>query len=397
MCVMLSLPAFAGNSGFVFDLTQASIAEDKIEILNEKAKKLEEDYGFSFYYVIAPKLDGFDSLQAYAADIFAKKSSEGDEGAVFLYVISEDESVYYSTEGAKRMVSFDRTQMFYDCFDKATSYYEAGSSCYAYMLSLLMAQQSAQSAVGAQAVAAAQSTGDTATAESKEIPSNRQLPLVVDYADVLTPEQETALNKKLEAYSAECESDIAFATVESTHGVNLTAFADDFYDYNGYGYGENDDGMLMVMSMDDRQWWITTYGKCEKAFTVDDLKAEVSEVSESLKTDDFNTAFNSLADSFKAEIEKVGKVSPLMIPVALAIGFAIAYFVMKIRTANLKSVVAQVSADNYVVPDSLVMKYSNDCFLYSNIAKTAKQTSSSSSGSHTSSSGRSHGGAGGSF
>ena len=41
-------------------------------------------------------------------------------------------------------------------------------------------------------------------------------------------------------------------------GKTAEAYADDYYDYNGYGYGENDDGLLLLVSMGEREWAITT-------------------------------------------------------------------------------------------------------------------------------------------
>ena len=81
----------------------------------------------------------------------------------------------------------------------------------------------------------------------------------------------------------------------------------------------------------------------------------------------------------------------------LAIGFVIAFIIMKAVTANLKSVKSRVDANEYVVPGSLALDQSYDRFLYSNVARTEKASSSSDNGSHTSSSGTSHGGTGGSF
>ena len=54
---------------------------------------------------------------------------------------------------------------------------------------------------------------------------------------------------------------VAVVTVNSLEGKSATAFADDFYDYNGYGYGPGDDGIMLVVSPGDRTWAITDFGK----------------------------------------------------------------------------------------------------------------------------------------
>lgn len=43
--------------------------------------------------------------------------------------------------------------------------------------------------------------------------------------------------------------------------------ADDFYDYNGYGYGEEGDGIIFLISMEERKWQISTCGFGITAFT----------------------------------------------------------------------------------------------------------------------------------
>ena len=54
--------------------------------------------------------------------------------------------------------------------------------------------------------------------------------------------------------------DVAVVTADTLDGKTPMAYADDFYDYNGYGFGESKDGVLLLVSMEDRDWWITTTG-----------------------------------------------------------------------------------------------------------------------------------------
>ena len=61
----------------------------------------------------------------------------------------------------------------------------------------------------------------------------------------------------------------------------------------------------------------------------------------------------------------------------------------------MKTAVENDYASNYVKPGSLKINASRDLFLYSRITKTEKTKSGSET--HTSSSGRTHGGRGGSF
>ncbi len=234
---------------------------------------------------------------------------------------------------------------------------------------------------------------------TRAIPAERQLPLLVDEAGLLTETQAASLLKKLENYTEDVQCDIAIATVPTLNGVTAREYADDFYDYNGYGYGDDDDGILFLLASAERKWWITTYGVGKK-FTETELQSAVSDNAEALTRDDFNTALNGIADDLHQMVyaERHPKVDAKWIFIDLAIGFVLALIIMKLRTANLKSVRQQVNADAYVVPGSLALSQSYDHFLFRNVTRTAKPVDDNSgNGSHTSSSGRSHGGTGGSF
>ena len=79
--------------------------------------------------------------------------------------------------------------------------------------------------------------------------SDRTLPLVVDNADILSDSEETTLTQALENFGNAHRCEIAVVTVTSVEGKSHGAYAEDFYDYNGYGYGSNDDGLLFIVDM----------------------------------------------------------------------------------------------------------------------------------------------------
>ena len=73
----------------------------------------------------------------------------------------------------------------------------------------------------------------------------------------------------------------------------------------------------------------------------------------------------------------------------------IAFWMMKKKLKKMKTAVENDYAANYMKPGSMNLTMSRDLFLYSRITKTEKPKGDS--GTHTSSSGRTHGGRGGSF
>ena len=98
-----------------------------------------------------------------------------------------------------------------------------------------------------------------------EIPEDRQLPLLVDDADILSVSEENALLSLLGRVSLDTGCDVAVVTVDSLGRKSAQAYADDFYDYNGYGSGDGDDGILLLVAMDEREWTFSTYGTLIRA------------------------------------------------------------------------------------------------------------------------------------
>lgn len=79
-----------------------------------------------------------------------------------------------------------------------------------------------------------------------QIPEERLLPRLIDGADLLTDSEEAKLLERLDEISEKYQTDVVIVTNYSLEGKTSTAYADDFFDYNGYGFGENADGILFL-------------------------------------------------------------------------------------------------------------------------------------------------------
>ncbi len=240
----------------------------------------------------------------------------------------------------------------------------------------------------------------TSAVAAAQIPAERQLPLVVDRAELLGEEEESRLLDKLSRLSSSMKCEVAVVTVNSLEGKYPQAYADDFFDYNGYGYGENDDGVLLLLSMEHRDWAITTHGLALKKLSESDLDNIEEKMLPYLSAGQYSDAFNAFADACRAGIMPN---YARMIIISLGLGVIVGFIGVSIMKRNLKSVAPRNEASDYVRKDSFRINNRNDIFLYRTVTKTArpKDTGSSSGGggggSHYSSSGRSHGGRSGKF
>lgn len=237
---------------------------------------------------------------------------------------------------------------------------------------------------------------------------------VVDMADLLSESEEKELLSQLNEISERQKLDTVVVTVNTLDGKTPMEYADDFYDYNGYGFGTENDGILLLVSMEDRDWWISTAGYGITVFT----DAGIDYIAESflpkLSEGDYAAAFMTyaqLCDEFITQAKNGPSYDNGNLPkgsfdlglnliIAIVVGLVVAFIITSIMKGQLKSVRFKAAATDYLKRDSMRITQSKDLFLYKNVSRRERPKESSSSGgssTHTSSSGRSHGGGGGKF
>ena len=211
-------------------------------------------------------------------------------------------------------------------------------------------------------------------------------PHLIDNADLLTGEEESNLLAKLDEISDRLSVDVAVVTEDSIGDKTPREYADDFYDYNSYKY--NPDGVLLLISMEERDWYITTTGSA------------ITTITDARRGNMEDAFLSDLSGGYYYE-STVGNFpwGPAIL-VSLAIGLVAALVVTGFMRGQLKTVRRKAAASDYVRPGSMNVAYANDVFLYSHVNRTAKPKDNDSSGgsaTHTSSSGTTHGGGGGKF
>lgn len=243
------------------------------------------------------------------------------------------------------------------------------------------------------------------------------LPRLVDMADLLSDSEEADLSYMLDEISERQQVDVVVVTVDSMEGESATAYSDDFYDYNGYGFGEDRDGILLLVSMEERDWSITTRGYGITVVT-DAGRDYISEtIVDDLGLEDYVSAFTNFAtlcDDFITQANEGTPYDADNLPdeggfgiigsfvIAYGIAFIIALISTGIMKGQLNSVHSQSGADTYMKQDSMQLTKKNDMFLYTRVSRTKKpekepQSPSGGSTTHTSSSGATHGGGSGKF
>ncbi len=222
---------------------------------------------------------------------------------------------------------------------------------------------------------------------------------VVDTADLLTDEQEEDLASRIYEIREKYSSDIVILTIDSLGRRSPMEYADDFYDYNNYGIGDDHDGIILLLSMENRDYWFGTTGSAISIYSDDDQSDIIDACRSYLSSNDYYNAFRvfiseceqELDDDYQSHIFTPGKFV-----VCLIIGLVLAFIVLLIFLAQLQTVEPASGASNYSV-GKINLRRKEDRFLRSTISKTKIEKESSGSSTHTGSSGTSHGGSGGHF
>jgi uncharacterized protein len=243
---------------------------------------------------------------------------------------------------------------------------------------------------------------------------------VKDYLDYLTDEEESLLQESIDSVKTDYSLDAVIVITDDTEGKSSMEFADDYYDYNGYGVGSDASGLLMLVNMDQREVWISTTGKAIDIFTDSRIAEMVNHVISPLSDGNYFEASNAFIDDIKSYAEMgvpqgqhrvegepyykttyFDRVLKLMKSFYV---YLIAFVISGIATILVSlSSKGSVTINNhtYEGKGSFALSSSRDDFLRETTTKTRIQTNSDSGGSsssvHSGSSGTTHGGGGGKF
>lgn len=266
---------------------------------------------------------------------------------------------------------------------------------------------------------------------------------IVDNAELLTDSEEALLEERAAAVRESYDYDVAILTINSLDGEDILSYANDYYDYNGYGVGSGYDGMIFVISMAERDFGTSTCGSGIYYFsdyTLDNIHENiVALLSAGKYFDAFSEYINrveyvlysaaiekqtnsadavvpeyNLSDSYNSNLytyEDV-EVSTAEVYIVAEIGIIIIALIIGLITVTvikspMKNIGIKKDADIYTGANDLKLKRQIDRFIYSNVSKTRIETNNSSGsrssfgGGHSStsfgSSGRVHGGRSGKF
>ena len=209
---------------------------------------------------------------------------------------------------------------------------------------------------------------------------------LADAADLLTDSQEADLLARLDQVSEELQCDVVIVTLESCRGYDPDDVIEAYYDSYRFGYGTNRDGVILLLSMAERDWRILSNGFAADAISPGDIDSIGDKIVPELSAGEYYEAFVEFTTLCVYEIEGERNGFPfnfgLSLVVSIAIGFVVALIATGIMRSRLKSVRSQTGAREYTVSGSMQLTRANDLFLYRTLDRRRKpqQTSSGSRG-----------------
>lgn len=201
--------------------------------------------------------------------------------------------------------------------------------------------------------------------------------LVYDEVDILNAAQEKELQERLYEITKEQKCYVIVVTVESIGEQSALDYAESYYRRNGFGYGTDKSGVMLLLAMRSRDYAIYAYGDGYERLSEDDFDRIEEEMLPYLKNNDFARGFLAFADACEEGLDDAFDLLTNLL-IAVAIGAIVSVAILQGMKGQLKSVRPRREATEYVRRDSFDLRRSQDVFLYRNVTRTRRASQSSS-------------------
>ncbi len=222
---------------------------------------------------------------------------------------------------------------------------------------------------------------------------------IYDTADLLNDSEVSTVDSALTDVSGKYGVDVIILTTYDYKEFFSENYNESFYDiddaaeYLCKDLFRNKNNVVLIISMADRDWCIASNEKGHDAFTAYGREYIGNAINEELHDGDYKDAFThfaKLADEFLAENEKGTPYDTnhkkmtltdylIRFGIPLGAGLLIALIVVMSIKKKYKPVQLKAEANDYLINGSLQLHNSYDHFIYTNVTRTRRAKSSSSS------------------
>ena len=208
-----------------------------------------------------------------------------------------------------------------------------------------------------------------------------------DEANCLSPAERQQLEALSEEITAEFPINIYVVTVDDFRSIsysNIDDAARQYYDSNNLGYGSNRDGLLLMLSMDDRDYALIAQGKYAIDCFTDYGRIKLSEkFVDDFRHDDWYGGFedylkvskdylkeardNRPVDNYPADPKKVNSVGAA---ISLLLGYPVSALVCGGMKAKMRSVKPAAAANQYLNVGSVNFSDRSEVFTHTTQVRT---------------------------
>lgn len=203
-----------------------------------------------------------------------------------------------------------------------------------------------------------------------------------DFAQLLSTSEYQELENIILETSQRQEFDIAILTQNDIDSP-IQEYGDYMFEYFDYGFGENKDGVLLVVDMNKRDVCIITHGFGTSVYSDAIIEEVLDEVIPFLTEGEYLKAFKTFVektdeylDMSKTSHDVKKPLSFTWIIISLVIGVIVGFIVTNNEKGKLKTVRKQKQASSYIKTNSLKVTSCDEQFLYKNTESHKKEKSS---------------------
>ena len=270
----------------VIDYTD-SLSDAQVESLDEDCIAILSDYKVDLAFLVLTQEDqGSDSLEAWARDAYDACSfgyGSNRDGFMAVYNADTEEIALVCFGSAAARMDKDFRDFILSSAPGYREEYGIFGVLYAVIrhTSNYLADHPADVASGQDGRGGTEGKpawypDDPAHFEKYHDPA---APRVVDVADLFTGEQEAAMEARLGEIRAELGKDIVIFTDVSSYDLGHDIYSADFYDFNGYGIGDEYEGVCLFICMDTahRGFWTCCTGPETRALFTESIANQLDD------------------------------------------------------------------------------------------------------------------------
>ncbi len=212
---------------------------------------------------------------------------------------------------------------------------------------------------------------------------------VSDVAGILSESEQKRLDETARQISYEYDCGVYIVTLpdyrEYDANADIFSFAQSFYRSYHLGLGDSSAGVLLMLSMAERDYSLVTYGSSTHyAFTDYGQRVLASEFLDDFRQDDWYGGFSDYLDCCRELLSRAQEGNPLdsgyeiidgmssgiRLAVVFGVPLLIAVLCCEIMRRRMKPVSRQSRADEYIVPGGVDLSVKRDIFLNRSVSRT---------------------------